>query len=86
MDNVKTIFVDLYGDQLKKPHTTVVECPFDEYFDQQVRELEKSALNQDSKVAEASAFEESIPLISTTSGDEPPPLPGLPSRGMRLNL
>ncbi|KAI9647929.1 hypothetical protein NHQ30_004318 [Ciborinia camelliae] len=81
VDNVKTIFVDLYGDQLKKPHTTVVECPFDEYFDQQVRELEKSALNQDARVAEASAFEESIPLVSTTSDDEPPPLPGLLSRG-----
>ncbi|KAK6607613.1 SRP54-type protein [Botrytis cinerea] len=80
VDNVKTIFVDLYGDQLRKPHTTVVECPFDEYFDQQVRELEKSALNQDARVAEASAFEESIPLISTTSDNEPPPMPGLPSR------
>lgn len=83
MDNVKTIFVDLYGDQLRKPHTTVVQCPFDEYFDQQVRELEKSALNQDARVAESSAFEESIPLISTTSDDEPPPLPGSLSRGMR---
>lgn len=83
MDNVKTIFVDLYGDQLKKPHTTVVECPFDEYFDQQVRELEKSALNQDTRVAEAFAIEESIPLISTTSDEEAPPLPGLLSRGMR---
>ncbi|KAA8569566.1 hypothetical protein EYC84_001179 [Monilinia fructicola] len=84
VDNVKTIFVDLYGDQLRKPHTTVVECPFDEYFDQQVRELEKSALNQDARVAESSAFEESIPLISTTSDDEPPPLPGSLSRGTML--
>ncbi|KAF7908314.1 uncharacterized protein EAF01_004069 [Botrytis porri] len=85
VDNVKTIFVDLYGDQLRKPHTTVVECPFDEYFDQQVRELEKSALNQDARVAEASAFEESIPLISTTSDNEPPPMPGIPSRGQSKN-
>ncbi|KAF7898575.1 hypothetical protein EAF00_005021 [Botryotinia globosa] len=85
VDNVKTIFVDLYGDQLRKPHTTVVECPFDEYFDQQVRELEKSALNQDARVAETSAFEESIPLISTTSDNEPPPMPGLPSRGQSKN-
>ncbi|QSZ36682.1 hypothetical protein DSL72_006563 [Monilinia vaccinii-corymbosi] len=85
VDNVKTIFVDLYGDQLRKPHTTVVECPFDEYFDQQVRELEKSALNQDARVAEASAFEYSIPMISTTSDDEPPPLPGSLSRGQSRN-
>ncbi|RAL65828.1 hypothetical protein DID88_005491 [Monilinia fructigena] len=85
VDNVKTIFVDLYGDQLRKPHTTVVECPFDGYFDQQVRELEKSALNHDARVAETSAFEESIPLISTTSDDEPPPLPGSLSRGQSRN-
>ncbi|KAB8295219.1 hypothetical protein EYC80_007137 [Monilinia laxa] len=85
VDNVKTIFVDLYGDQLRKPHTTVVECPFDEYFDQQVRELEKSALNHDVRAAETSAFEESIPLISTTSDDEPPPLPGSLSRGQSRN-
>lgn len=40
MDNIKIIFVDLYRDQLKKPYTSIVECDFDDYFDQQVRELE----------------------------------------------
>ncbi|KAI0475929.1 SRP54-domain-containing protein [Xylariaceae sp. FL0804] len=41
VDNLKTIFVDLYGDQLRKPHTTLVQChKFDEYFDQQYGELE----------------------------------------------
>jgi hypothetical protein len=41
VDNIKTIFVGLYGDQLKKPDTTKVEChSFDDYFDQQLRELE----------------------------------------------
>ncbi len=42
LDNIKTIFVRLYGDQVKKPNTSRVNCPFDEYFDQQVRELEGS--------------------------------------------
>ncbi|MCJ1401645.1 hypothetical protein MMC11_004862 [Xylographa trunciseda] len=42
LDNIKTLFVDLYGDQLRKPHTSVVECDFDAYFDQQLRELEAS--------------------------------------------
>ncbi|KAL9018075.1 MAG: hypothetical protein Q9185_004608 [Variospora sp. 1 TL-2023] len=43
LDNIRVLFVDLYGDQLKKPHSSVVECDFDGYFDQQVKELEGSA-------------------------------------------
>ncbi len=44
VDNIRTIFVSLYGEQVKKPHTTLVECHgFDEYFDQQLRELDKSS-------------------------------------------
>ncbi|KAH8907458.1 signal recognition particle receptor subunit alpha [Coniochaeta sp. PMI_546] len=43
VDNIKTIFVNLYGDQLTKPNTTIVECAeFDKYFDQQLQELESS--------------------------------------------
>ncbi|KAG9248672.1 signal recognition particle, alpha subunit, N-terminal-domain-containing protein [Calycina marina] len=86
VDNIKTLFVDLYGDQLKKPHTTIVECHFDEYFDQQLRELEKTALNQDTKSAEASALlEKAPPSLSGNLGDEPPLLPGLLSRGASKN-
>ncbi|CZT12043.1 signal recognition particle receptor subunit alpha [Rhynchosporium agropyri] len=86
VDNIKTIFVDLYGDQLRKPHTTLVECHFDEYFDQQIQKLEKTAINQDTKVAEATAFvEEAPPLVSEKFDDEPPPLPGLLSRGASKN-
>lgn len=41
VDNIRTIFVQLYGDQLKKPHTTLIESQgFDGYFDQQLRELD----------------------------------------------
>ncbi|KAK4060202.1 uncharacterized protein Triagg1_10864 [Trichoderma aggressivum f. europaeum] len=44
VDNIKTIFVELYGEQLTKPHTTLVEChSFGEYFDQQLQELDKSS-------------------------------------------
>lgn len=82
MDNIKTIFVDLYGDQLRKPHTTIVECPFDDYFDQQIQTLEKTALNSDTRVAEAAALVEvAPPSVSDPYGDEPPPLPGILSRG-----
>lgn len=71
--------MDLYGEQLKKPHTTIVECQFDEYFDQQMRELEKTGLNKDTRPAEPTAFLEAT--FSGLSDDEPPPLPGLLSRG-----
>ena len=82
VDNIKELFVDLYGDQLKKPHTTLVECHFDEYFDQQIRELEKIALNQDTRVAKSAALvEETPPSISQSFGDEPP-LPGILLRGL----
>jgi len=74
--------VELYGDQLRRPNTTLVECNFDEYFDQQIRELEKSAINQDTRVAESSALiEQAPPSLSGNFGDEPPPLPGFLSRG-----
>ncbi|KAL9092865.1 MAG: hypothetical protein Q9165_004283 [Trypethelium subeluteriae] len=43
LDNVRTLFTNLYGEQLNKTNTTKVECPFDNYFDRQVEELEKSS-------------------------------------------
>ena len=77
--------MDLYGDQLRKPHTTLVECHFDEYFDQQLRELENSALSQDNRAPESSLLADEEPSsFSKIVGNEPPPLPGLLSRGMRL--
>ncbi|KAL2169720.1 hypothetical protein VTG60DRAFT_5773 [Thermothelomyces hinnuleus] len=50
VDNIKAIFVSLYGDQLKKPNTTIVQCvKFDEYFDQQLRELEQAGNKSDAR-------------------------------------
>lgn len=86
VDNIKTIFVELYGDQLRKPHTTVVECHFEEYFDQQIKELEKSALSRDTRTAESAALVEQAPPSATHDLlDEPPPLPGLLTRGQSKN-
>lgn len=83
VDNVKTIFVDLYGDQLKKPHTTLVECHFDEYFDRQIQQLEETALNQDTRAAESSKLlQGSLPSVVGNSKDEAPPVPWLSLRGM----
>ncbi|KXJ94067.1 signal recognition particle, alpha subunit, N-terminal-domain-containing protein [Microdochium bolleyi] len=73
VDNLKTIFVDLYGDQLKKPHTTIVHChSFDEYFDQQYNELESSGTN---KSAQAPAIALSSADADFSSDQDDPPLP-----------
>ena len=85
VDNIKTIFVDLYGDQLKKPHTTIVECHFDEYFDQQIQQLEKTTLGQDTRALSSSELhQESHLSLVGNPRDEPPPLPGLRSRGSTI--
>jgi signal recognition particle receptor subunit alpha len=63
---------------LKKPNTSIVECHFDEYFDQQLRELEGSSVPKETGSAEPINFSE--PGLS----DEPPPLPVLLSRGKIL--
>ncbi|KAL2758519.1 hypothetical protein ACRALDRAFT_2046885 [Sodiomyces alcalophilus JCM 7366] len=85
VDNIKTLFVNLYGDQLKKPNTTIFECPdFDGYFDQQVRELEGSASKGPAVVPEA-ALPQEEPTLSGNLGDEPPPPPGLRYKGRVLN-
>ncbi|KAI5867763.1 SRP54-domain-containing protein [Durotheca rogersii] len=80
VDNLKTIFIDLYGDQLKRPNTTIVEChKFDEYFDQQYRQLEASSTAGTSRVNDASLAPDEQ-SISSSYGGEPPPPPGLKQR------
>ena len=79
LDNVKVIFVDLFRDQLRKPHTTVVECDFNDYFDQQVRNLETST----DKTLQAAPRNDPDELTPPSSSDSapnempPPPIPGL---------
>ncbi len=78
MDNIRIIFVDLYKDQLRKPHTSVVECDFDGYFDQQVTELEGAAAKNPQRAPQI-AVNDLTPPSSSDSGthEPPPPLPGL---------
>ena len=84
LDNIKIIFVDLYKDQLKKPHTSVVECDFDQYFNQQVGELEGSAEKAAAQKTPQLRVEDLKPPSSSDNGmnEPPPPMPGLaPSTG-----
>ncbi|KAE9992798.1 hypothetical protein EG327_007722 [Venturia inaequalis] len=41
LENVRVLFTELYSDQLTKQNTSKVICPFDDYFDRQIAELEK---------------------------------------------
>jgi signal recognition particle receptor subunit alpha len=67
--------VELYGSQLKKPNTSVVECDFDDYFDTLVRDLESTSRSlPERNVTSATEF---ISPNLGSSLDEPPPLPGL---------
>ncbi|KAH8662331.1 signal sequence receptor alpha subunit [Xylariales sp. PMI_506] len=85
VDNIKTIFVDLYGDQLKKPNTIVVQChKFDEYFDQQYRELEAGAATKGSQPA-VNTLASVDENASINIGDEPPLPPGLKHRAKLQN-
>lgn len=77
--------MDLYRDQLKKPYTSVVDCDFDDYFDQQVRELEGLAAKNDQKAPEVFLGDLTPPSSSENGHDEPPPLPGLLSGRMTIS-
>ncbi|POR33274.1 Signal recognition particle receptor subunit alpha [Tolypocladium paradoxum] len=79
VDNIKTIFVSLYGEQLKKPHTTIVECTkFDDYFDQQLQELDTSSAVDPTKAPREETSSRGIP-------DHAPAAPGLTYRGRAIN-
>lgn len=71
--------MDLYRDQLKKPHTSVVECDFDIYFDQQLKELEGSTdKNAQRAVPQPTLNEFDSPSVSAHGlGYAPPPIPSL---------
>ncbi|KAL8413798.1 hypothetical protein RB594_005151 [Gaeumannomyces avenae] len=86
VDNIRAIFVNLYGDQLTRPHTTLVECRgFDEYFDQQIKELEGAASDASRHApADAAPRPPDTEFVSGNLGDDPPLAPpGLTFRGGR---
>lgn len=72
VDNIKTIFVQLYGEQLTKPNTTQVECRgFDKYFNQQLQELEGLDTKSPAQLQTAHATNEKD-AVSGKQGDDPP--------------
>lgn len=78
LDNISTIFIDLYKDQLRSTRARVIEYPFDKYFDQQVRELEDNTGTVSSEAILAEKEDKKDPLVSSDNGGPPPPpVPGL---------
>jgi signal recognition particle receptor subunit alpha len=78
LDNIRTIFVNVYKDQLTTPNAAVAKYAFDEYYDQQLQELEAST------GAPVLAEPPRIPTDKKeelqegdTGGPPPPPIHGL---------
>jgi signal recognition particle receptor subunit alpha len=74
LDTVKKLFISLYGEQLKKPYTSTIECHFEDYFTSRVQELEKKHGGMRTVISSAAA-------APRQQGQEweapPPPIPGL---------
>lgn len=79
LDNVRALFTELYKDQLKKRSTAVLKCPFDDYFDRQVQELEPHQDSLRPLESSTSTVAEFTPPSSsgTDHAEAPPPMPGL---------
>ncbi|KAJ6150953.1 Signal recognition particle receptor subunit alpha [Penicillium chermesinum] len=77
LENISTIFTDVYKDQLKGNRVRITTYKFDPYFEQQVRELEDNTGSiADTYTAETE--EKKDPLVqSDNGGPPPPPIPGL---------
>ncbi|RAH42190.1 signal recognition particle receptor subunit alpha [Aspergillus brunneoviolaceus CBS 621.78] len=73
LDNIATLYIDLYKDQLRSTRARIVQYPFDKYFDQQVRELEGSSGFVASESSVANAVDKKDPLVSSDNGGPPPP-------------
>lgn len=70
--------MDLYGDQVRKPHSRVVECDFDGYFGQQVKELEESAKDAPQRTQEYTKYNQAQdPDADPIQQELAPPMPGL---------
>lgn len=82
LDNISTIFIDLYKDQLKSARARVVEYPFDKYFDQQVLELEDSIGAVPEDLVDDADIKKDPLVSSDNGGPPPPPVPGF-RPGMR---
>ncbi|KAJ5768978.1 Signal recognition particle receptor subunit alpha [Penicillium odoratum] len=77
LENISTIFIDVYKDQLQGNRSRITTYRFEPYFEQQVRELEDNTGGA-SEVYTVETGDKKDPLVSSDNGGPPPPpIPGL---------
>lgn len=86
LDNVRTLFSELYRDDLKKRNTTSFRCNFDPYFDRQIQELEKVDPTAAQSSTSTSVAELTPPSTSSGAEEPPPPIPALRISDTRPDL
>ncbi|EFQ97236.1 signal recognition particle receptor subunit alpha [Nannizzia gypsea CBS 118893] len=78
LENIKTIFLGLYKEQLKGSQFRVTNYPFDKYFEQQLRELDQTTeLPAEDKRQLGVESKRDALTQADTGGPPPPPVPGL---------
>lgn len=78
--------MDLYKDQLKSQRARTIEYSFDDYFDQQMHELQDTDNGAVSEEPSRAVPEEKKDLLSEAdTGGPPPPVPGL-LRGTLIHI
>lgn len=77
LENIKTIFLGLYKEQLKGSRSRVANYPFDKYFEQQLRELDQTTelLAEDKRQLGVESKRDAL-TKADTGGPPPPPVPG----------
>lgn len=74
---MKKLFTTLYGEQLKRPHTSTIECHFDNYFDSRINELERRAGGPVRPIVSPPANGQIPSLDDKWDAPPPPPIPGI---------
>lgn len=77
LDTVKKLFTTLYGEQLKRPHTSTIECHFDDYFNSRISELERRAGGPARPIVSLPANGGTPVLDKKWDAPLPPPIPGI---------
>ena len=76
LDDVRTIFVSVYRDQLQKPNATASKYAFDSYFDKELARLDQSTGGEaTSELPRVKASEKKTDPEERDSGGPPPPEP-----------
>lgn len=90
---VEALFVKRYGSELKKPHTTKVDCKdFDRTFDALVRKLDAGSSRSNVELDSEGTTELTPPSSAASAGEEgqdepaPPPLPGFGKQAASQSL